>query len=129
MQKDGGFTTHSCLRDSDNGSVPHGAGASTSEPHASFSSVGCLYLVGVCVEIKVFKEAGCKFTEEEVVGLVDCPHAPVRVVVGAGAGTEGPHCQGKREHALSVPAGRNPSANRSSCPGQPPEPGPVGSTY
>lgn len=38
-------------------------------------------------------------------GLVDCPHAPVRVVVGAGAGTEGPHCQGNREHALSVPAG------------------------
>lgn len=33
-------------------------------------------------------------------GLVDGPHAPVRVVVGTGAGTEGPHCQG-RVRALS----------------------------
>lgn len=59
-----------------------------------FPSVGCLYLVGVRVEIKVLEEAGCKFAEEEIVGLIDCPHAPVRVVVGAGAGAEGPHCRG-----------------------------------
>lgn len=63
-------------------------------PRPPFPSVGCLYLVGVRVEIKVLEEAGCKFAEEEIVGLVDCPHAPVRVVVGAGAGAEGPHCRG-----------------------------------
>lgn len=63
-------------------------------PTPPFPSVGCLYLVGVRVEIKVLEEAGCKFAEEEIVGLVDCPHAPVRVVVGAGAGAEGPHCRG-----------------------------------
>lgn len=27
--------------------------------------------------------------------LVDGPHAPVRVIVGAGAGTERPHWQGR----------------------------------
>lgn len=54
-----------------------------------------VYLVGVRVEIKVLQEAGGEFAEEEVVGLVDGPHAPVRVVVGAGAGAEGPHCGGR----------------------------------
>jgi hypothetical protein len=39
-------------------------------------------------------------------GLIDSPHAPVRVIVCTGACAEGPHCQGKREHALRVPAGR-----------------------
>lgn len=46
-------------------------------------------LVGVRTEVKVFYEASCEFTEEEVVGLVDGPQAPVRVIVGAGAGAEG----------------------------------------
>lgn len=58
-----------------------------------------IYLVRVCTEVKVFYEAGCKFTEEEVVGLIDGPQAPVCVVVGAGAGTKGPHCGGKKVHS------------------------------
>lgn len=38
-------------------------------------------------------------------GLIDGPQAPVRVVVGAGAGTEWPHWE-RRKHVLSVPAGK-----------------------
>lgn len=71
----------------------------------------CLYLVGVCTEVKVFYEARCKFTEEEVVGLIDGPQAPVRVVVGTGAGTEGPHCG--RENACSECARRKTSLSDS----------------
>lgn len=62
-----------------------------------------MYLVGVRVEIKVLQKACGKFAEEEVVGLVDGPHAPVGVVVGAGAGAEGPHCQGKGVRPVSGP--------------------------
>lgn len=74
-------------------------------PRPRFSSLGCAYLVGVRVEIKVLQEARGEFAEEEVVGLVDGPHAPVRVVVGAGAGAEGPHCQGKGVRAGERPTG------------------------
>lgn len=50
------------------------------------------YLIGICAEVKVLQEAGGKLTEQEVVGLVDCPQTPVSVVVGAGAGAERTHC-------------------------------------
>lgn len=76
-------------------SAGHLPGRACSTPWPPFSSLCCLYLVGVCVEIEVLQEAGRKFTEEEIVGFVDGPHAPVRVVVGASAGAERPHCQGK----------------------------------
>ena len=48
-------------------------------------------LVRVVVHVKVFQETGGEFTEEGVVGLVDGPDAPVRVVVGAGARAEASH--------------------------------------
>lgn len=87
---------HFCLRESLSViSAGHLPGRACSTPRAPFSSLCCLYLVWVCVEIEVLQEAGCEFTKEEIVGFVDGPHAPVRVVVGAGAGAERPHCQGK----------------------------------
>lgn len=49
------------------------------------------HLVGVTVEVKVLQEAGGELTEECVVGFVDGPQAPVRVVVGACARTESTH--------------------------------------
>lgn len=80
-----------------------GGPASTRVPHVPTSPVCAVYLVRVCVEIKVLQEAGRKFTEEEVVGLVDGPHAPVCVIVGAGAGAEGAHCQGKKPNCQREP--------------------------
>lgn len=70
-----------------------------------------LYLVRVCTEVKVFYEARREFTEEEVVGLIDGPQAPVCVIVGAGAGTEGPHCG--RKQACSKCIRRNMSLSGS----------------
>lgn len=52
----------------------------------------CVYLVRVCVQVEVLQEASGKLTEQEVVGLVDRPEAPVRVVICTGAGTEWTHC-------------------------------------
>lgn len=49
------------------------------------------YLVRVSVEVKILQEAGGKFAEQEIVCVIDGPQAPVRVVVGAGAGTEWTH--------------------------------------
>lgn len=36
-------------------------------------------------------------------GLVDGPQAPVRVIVGAGAGAEGSHCGGKKAGSECAP--------------------------
>lgn len=55
-------------------------------------SVQIQYLVGVSVEVKVFQEASGKFTEQEIVSVVDGPEAPVCVVIGTGARTEWAHC-------------------------------------
>lgn len=53
--------------------------------------IHCIHqLAGVCVEIKVLEEAIYKFTEEEIVGFPDYPHALVCVAVGTGTDTEGP---------------------------------------
>lgn len=49
------------------------------------------YLVWVSVEVKILQETGGKFTEQEIVCVIDGPQAPVRVVIGAGAGTEWTH--------------------------------------
>lgn len=49
------------------------------------------YLVWVSVEVKILQETSSKFTEEEVVCVIDGPEAPVRVVVGTGACTEWTH--------------------------------------
>lgn len=69
--------------------------------------VHCIHqLVRVCTEVKVFYEAGCEFTEEEVVGLIDGPQAPVRVVVGAGAGTEWPQRPERRGLPVVVVMGK-----------------------
>lgn len=65
-------------------------GPVVSTPRPPFSSLCCLPGRGLCVEIEVLQEAGCEFTEEEIVGFVDGPHAPVRVVVSAGAGRKAP---------------------------------------
>lgn len=54
-------------------------------------SVQIQYLVGVSVEVKVFQEASGKFTEQEIVSVVDSPEAPVCVVIGTGACTEWTH--------------------------------------
>lgn len=51
------------------------------------------YLIWISIEIKILQKSSSKFTKQEVVGLVDCPQAPVRVVVGAGTGTERAHCK------------------------------------
>lgn len=50
-------------------------------------------LVWICVKVKVFQEACSKLAEQEVVRLIDGPHAPVCVVVGTGAGAERSHCK------------------------------------
>lgn len=50
-----------------------------------------MYLVRVSVEVKILQETGGKFTEQEVVRVIDGPQAPVRVVIGAGAGAEWAH--------------------------------------
>lgn len=50
-------------------------------------------LVWICVKVKVFQEACSKLAEQEVVCLIDSPHAPVCVVVGTGAGAERSHCK------------------------------------
>lgn len=68
--------------------------------------VHCVHqLVGVCTEVKVFYEASREFTEEEVVGLIDGPQAPVCVIVGAGAGTEGPQRPERRGLPVVVVVG------------------------
>ena len=54
-------------------------------------SVQMKYLVWVSIEVKVFQEASGKFTEQEVVCVIDGPEAPVCVVVGTGARTEWTH--------------------------------------
>lgn len=52
------------------------------------------YLVWVSVEIEILQETGGKFTEQEVVCVIDGPETPVRVVVGAGACTKRTHYKG-----------------------------------
>lgn len=54
-------------------------------------SIESSHLVGVSVEIEVLQESCGKLAEQEVVRLVDGPHAPVSVVVGTRAGTERTH--------------------------------------
>lgn len=49
-------------------------------------------LVRVSVEVKILQEARSKFTEQEIVCVIDGPEAPVCVVVGTGACTEWTHC-------------------------------------
>lgn len=49
------------------------------------------YLVRVSVEVKILQEARSKFTEQEIVCVIDGPEAPVCVVVGTGACTEWTH--------------------------------------
>lgn len=49
------------------------------------------YLVWVSVDVKILQETGSKFTEQEVVRVIDGPEAPVGVVVGTGACTEWTH--------------------------------------
>lgn len=49
------------------------------------------YLIWICVKVEVFQEPGGKLTEQEVVGLIDCPQTPVCVVIGTGAGAERTH--------------------------------------
>lgn len=53
------------------------------------------YLIRISIEIKILQKSSSKFTEQEVVGLVDCPQTPVCVVVGTGTGTERAHCKSK----------------------------------
>lgn len=53
------------------------------------------HLVGVTVQIEVLQESGCELAEERVVGFIYGPQTPVRVVIGAGAGTETSHCTNK----------------------------------
>lgn len=48
-------------------------------------------LVWVRAQVEVLQETGGELTEQEVVCVVDGPQAPVRVVVGAGAGAERAH--------------------------------------
>lgn len=50
-------------------------------------------LIWICIKVKVFQEACCKLAEQEVMRLIDGPHAPVCVVVGTGAGAEWAHCK------------------------------------
>lgn len=58
------------------------------------------YLIWIGVKVEVFQEPGGKLTEQEVVGLIDCPQTPVRVVIGTGAGTERTHYSThKKKHA------------------------------
>lgn len=52
-----------------------------------------MYLVWVCVKIKVLQESRGEFTENKVMSVVDGPQAGVCVVVGTGAGTECTHCR------------------------------------
>lgn len=49
------------------------------------------HLVWVSVEVKVLQETSSKFTEQEVVCVIDGPQTPVGVVVGTGARTERAH--------------------------------------
>lgn len=49
------------------------------------------YLVWVCVEVKILQETSSKFTEQEVVCVIDGPKAPIGIIVGAGASTEWTH--------------------------------------
>lgn len=58
-------------------------------------------LIWIGIEIKILQKSSSKFTEQEVVGLVDCPQTPVRVVVGAGTGTERAHCKLKSYKDIS----------------------------
>lgn len=59
------------------------------------------YLIWISIEIKILQKSSSKFTEQEVVGLVDCPQTPVRVVVGTGTGTERAHCELKNYKDIS----------------------------
>lgn len=59
------------------------------------------YLIWIGIEIKILQKSSSKFTEQEVVGLVDCPQTPVRVVVGTGTGTERAHCKLKSYKDIS----------------------------
>lgn len=62
-----------------------------------FRPFGCssgAHLVGVAVQVKILQETSGELAEQRVVGLVDCPQAPVGVVVGAGARAEPTHCGG-----------------------------------
>lgn len=59
------------------------------------------YLIWIGIEIKIFQKSSSKFTEQEVVSLVDCPQTPVRVVVGTGTGTERAHCKLKSYKDIS----------------------------
>lgn len=55
------------------------------------------YLIWVSIEIKILQKSSSKFTEQEVVGLVDCPQTPVCVVVGTGTSTERTHYKWKHK--------------------------------
>lgn len=58
------------------------------------------YLIWISVEIKILQKASSKFAEQKVVSLVDCPQAPVCVVVGTGTSTERTHCKEKHHEDL-----------------------------
>lgn len=55
------------------------------------------YLVRVSVEVKILQETSSKFTEQEVVCVINGPQTPVGVIVGAGACTEWTHYGGGGE--------------------------------
>lgn len=59
------------------------------------------YLIRIGIEIKILQKSSSKFTKQEVVGLVDSPQTPVRVVVGTGTGTERAHCKLKSYKDIS----------------------------
>lgn len=69
-----------------------------SQESCSSWSVVCLdilrtttYLVWVSVEVKILQETSSKFTEQEVVCVINGPQTPVGVIVGTGACTEWTH--------------------------------------
>lgn len=49
------------------------------------------YLVRVGAQVEILQETSSKFTEQEVVCVIDGPQAPVGVVVGTGARAERTH--------------------------------------
>jgi len=48
-------------------------------------------LIRICVDVKVLQKSSGKFAEQEVVCLINGPHAPVGVVIGTSARTKRPH--------------------------------------
>lgn len=49
------------------------------------------YLVWVSVEVKILQETSSKFTEQEIVRVIDGPQTPIGVIVGTCACTEWTH--------------------------------------